>query len=60
MRLLWVENHAIFARMASKQFLAEHDLTIVPSLALARDALAAQTFDALLWTMTWTMERARS
>jgi CheY-like chemotaxis protein len=48
MRLLWVENHAVFARLASRQFLAGHDVTVVPSLALAREALAARTFDAVL------------
>src|SRR2546423_15479388 len=47
-RLLWVENHDVFARMAGRQFLAGHDLTVVPSLALAREALAARTFDAVL------------
>jgi CheY-like chemotaxis protein len=48
MRLLWVENHAVFARMAGGQFLAAHDLTVVPSLAAARDALTADRFDAVL------------
>jgi CheY-like chemotaxis protein len=48
MRVLWVENHAIFARLTGRAFLAGHDLTIVPSLALAREALAARTFDAVL------------
>jgi CheY-like chemotaxis protein len=48
MRLLWVENHAVFARVAGRQFLAGHELTIVPTLALAREALAARTFDAVL------------
>jgi CheY-like chemotaxis protein len=47
-RLLWVENHAVFARVAGRQFLAGHDLTVVPSLALAREALAARAFDAVL------------
>jgi CheY-like chemotaxis protein len=47
-RLLWVENHAVFTRVAGRQFLAGHDLTVVPSLALAREALAARTFDAVL------------
>jgi CheY-like chemotaxis protein len=46
--LLWVENHAGFVRVAGKQFLAAHALTVVPSLASARDALAAGTFDAVL------------
>ncbi len=48
MRLLWVENHATFARLAGRQFLAEHELTVVPSLAAARAALAAGAFDAVL------------
>jgi CheY-like chemotaxis protein len=48
MRLLWVENHAVFTRMAGRQFLAAHELTVVPSLAAARDALTDGRFDALL------------
>lgn len=48
MRLLWVENHAVFARMAGRQFLAAHDLTVVPSLAAAKAALDAREFDAVL------------
>jgi CheY-like chemotaxis protein len=47
-RLLWVENHAAFARIAGRQFLAAHDLTVVPSVAAARAALAAGRFDAVL------------
>ncbi len=48
MNVLWVENHAIFANLASRQFLAGHAVTIVPSLVRARAALAADTFDAVL------------
>ena len=48
MRLLWVENHAVFAQIAGRQFLAAHDLTVVPSLAAARAALVAGRFDAVL------------
>jgi len=48
MRLLWVENHAVFARMAGRQFLAAHELTVVPSLFVARDALTTSQFDAVL------------
>lgn len=48
MRLLWVENHAVFARMAGQQFLAAHDLTVVPTLREARAALTADRFDAVL------------
>lgn len=48
MRLLWAENHAVFARVAGRQFLTAHDLAVVPSLAAARAALAAGRFDAVL------------
>jgi CheY-like chemotaxis protein len=48
MRLLWVENHAVFVRVARRLFLSGHDLTVVPSLAAARQALAEQDFDAVL------------
>jgi len=48
MRLLWVENHAGFVRIAGKQFLSAHELTVAPSLAAARDALRAGAFDAVL------------
>jgi DNA-binding NarL/FixJ family response regulator len=47
-RLLWVENHAVFARIAGRQFLAAHELTIVPSVAAAKVALVSQPFDAIL------------
>jgi CheY-like chemotaxis protein len=48
LRLLWVENHATFARMAGRQFLSAHELTVVPTLAAARAALEASAFDAVL------------
>jgi DNA-binding NarL/FixJ family response regulator len=48
MRLLWVENHAVFARLAGREFLAGHELTVVGSLASAREALATRDFDAVL------------
>lgn len=48
MRMLWVENHAVFARLSGRQFLAAHELTVVPSLAAARAALAADRFDVVL------------
>jgi DNA-binding NarL/FixJ family response regulator len=47
-RLLWVENHAVFARIAGRQFLAAHAVTVVPSLAEARRLLATHAFDAVL------------
>jgi len=47
-RLLWVENHPVFVRVAGRQFLSAHDVTVVGSLADARRALAGQPFDAVL------------
>jgi two-component system OmpR family response regulator len=46
--LLWIENHAVFVRLARRQFLAAHEVTVAPSLAEARAALAAGRFDAVL------------
>ena len=34
-----VENHAVFAEIAVRQFLASHDVTVVASLAAARERL---------------------
>lgn len=48
MRVLWVENHAVFARLAQRQFLAAHEVTVVPSIEEAKRALASGTFDAVL------------
>ncbi len=48
LRLLWVENHAGFVRTAGRQFLAAYEVTAVSSLADAKVALAARTFDAVL------------
>jgi CheY-like chemotaxis protein len=48
MRLLWVEDHATFVRVAGRQFLSAHAVTVAASLAEARSALAEQPFDAVL------------
>jgi DNA-binding response OmpR family regulator len=47
MELLWVENHAHFARFA-RPLLAGHAVTVVPSLAAARAALTTTRFDVVL------------
>src|SRR5262245_49253506 len=47
MQLLWVENHPQFVRMA-RPFLAGFRVTVVPSLAAARDALGTARFDVVL------------
>ena len=48
MRILYVENHAIFAGQACRLFLAAHAVTVVSTLAAGRQALAAEPFDLLL------------
>jgi CheY-like chemotaxis protein len=48
MRLLWVEDHATFVRVAGRQFLAAHAVTVATSLAAARRALEEHAFDAVL------------
>lgn len=48
MHILWVENHQQFSQFAVKQFLSAYAVTIVPSLAAARLALAQQQFDVIL------------
>lgn len=48
MNVLFVENHARFARIAVRTFFTSHVVTIVPSLAAARRALAAQPFELVL------------
>jgi CheY-like chemotaxis protein len=48
MQILWVENHDQFARIAARQFLAGHSVTVVPSLTGARAALVNGSFDVVL------------
>ena len=48
MKILYVENHARFARIAIVSLLGAHDVEVQPSVAAALRALAAREFDALL------------
>ena len=48
MNILWIENHDRFAKIAIKTFLAGHVVTVVPSLAAARVALAPAPFDIVM------------
>ncbi len=48
MNILWVENHASFARLAVRQFLAAHTVTVVASLSAARAALANEAFETVI------------
>jgi len=45
MNILHLENHAVFAEQVTCQFLQAHRVTVVPSLAAARSALASGGFD---------------
>jgi O-acetyl-ADP-ribose deacetylase (regulator of RNase III) len=47
-RLLFVENHALFAANVRKLFLADFSVTLVPSHAAAQHAWAAGGFDVVL------------
>ena len=48
MNILYLENHAVFAEQVTRQFLREHRVTVVPSLAAARGAFATAGFDLVL------------
>lgn len=49
MRILYVENHSIFADNVTRQFLSQHTITTtVPSLSAARQKLSAGKFDLVL------------
>jgi atypical dual specificity phosphatase len=48
MRILYVENHAVFAANVINQFLAQHAVTVASSLTEARRALEVGSFDLLL------------
>jgi DNA-binding response OmpR family regulator len=48
MKILWLENNSRFARTVCRSFLAEHEVTVTPIIADARDFLADEAFDVLL------------
>ncbi len=48
MKILYVEDNAVFAVQACRQFLSAHAVTVVPSLVAARTALANEQYDLLL------------
>ena len=47
-RILYVENHAIFAEQVCRQFLSAHEVKVVSSLAAARKVLVGEKFDLLI------------
>src|SRR5262245_54496273 len=48
MRLLFVENHAVFADVVARQFLAAHEVLRVASVAAALACAPDGDFDAIL------------
>jgi CheY-like chemotaxis protein len=48
MQVLYVENHARFAKLTVAQFLTSHQVMVVPSVAAAQQALTQSTFDVVL------------
>ena len=48
MKILFVENHSIFARQVVDCFLSAHEVMIVPDLLSARARLAADRYDVVL------------
>lgn len=48
MRILFLENHRIFAATVQREFLARHSVMVVPSLSAARQALQNADFDIFL------------
>jgi CheY-like chemotaxis protein len=48
MRILFVENHAVFARTVIEQFLFEHSVVVVASASEALNALRDSAFDVFL------------
>lgn len=48
LKILLVENHAVFADTVRKHFLAEHEVTTVPTLAGARAVLCDVAPDLVL------------
>src|SRR5947199_9757339 len=48
MKILFVENHSIFAKQVIDCFLSVHETTVVPSIATARINLSKNDYDVLL------------
>jgi len=48
MNILYVENHRIFARIVTKEFLSGHDVTTIPRVADAWRLVQELPFDVVL------------
>ena len=47
-RILFVENHAVFAATVAAEFLADHEVTVVSTVAAARELLSEAAFEVVL------------
>lgn len=47
-RLLYIETRARFAKVVCREYLADADVTVVPSIAEAVRAATSRSFDAIL------------
>jgi len=45
MKILYVENHAIFAEQVCREFLSAHEVKVVSSIAGALEELIAENYD---------------
>ena len=48
MRILYVENHSVFAQITVKNFLSEHSVIVVPSISAAKENFGHSVFDVVL------------
>jgi len=57
-RILFVDNHDVFARTVTDAFLAAHQVEIVPTVDRAKEALATGSTRSFSSTTISTMEPA--
>lgn len=48
MRILFVENNSKFVSIVTREFLSNHNVTVVPSIAAALEQLESSRFDVVL------------
>jgi DNA-binding response OmpR family regulator len=47
-KILFIENHGVFAANVVREFLSRHAVTVVPSIAAARTERVSTSFDVVL------------
>jgi CheY-like chemotaxis protein len=57
MKILYVENHDIFAKTVIDEFLSDYSVTVVPTVAAALDAITNDSFD--LFIVDYDLEDAK-